>query len=81
MAEIELLDNPYYEPCEVLFRQVLLHRRRQPVRRVSGDSVSRYQGWDEGNPDLFKADRSGQRSAGNGPDIDMGLSGEPDLQL
>ena len=28
-----------------------------------GDSVSRYQGWADGNPDLFKADRSGPNGA------------------
>lgn len=46
-----------------------------------GDSVSRYQGWAEGNPDLFKSDRSGRNGATNDPDIYMDLGGNPDLQF
>jgi hypothetical protein len=63
-----------------------------PTQRVSaedfagvqpsiGDSVSRYQGWADGNPDLFKADRSGPTSAGSEPDIYQSFSGNPDLQF
>jgi hypothetical protein len=51
------------------------------VQPSIGDSVSRYQGWAEGNPDLFKADRSGPSGAGSDPDIYMGLGGNPDLQF
>ena len=51
------------------------------VQPSIGDSVSRYQGWAEGNPDLFKADRSGPSGAGSDPDIYMGLAGNPDLQF
>lgn len=47
-----------------------------------GDSVTRYQGWaDDGNPDLFKADRSGPSGAGHDPDIYRGLGGNPDLRF
>lgn len=46
-----------------------------------GDSVSRYQGWAEGNPDLFKADRSGPSGATSNPDIYIGLGGNPDLEF
>jgi len=46
-----------------------------------GDSVSRYHGWAEGNPDLFKSDRSGPSGATNDPDIYMNVGGNPDLQF
>ena len=46
-----------------------------------GDSVSRYQGWADGNPDLFKADHGGPSGAGNDPDIYRGLRGNPDLRF
>ena len=40
-----------------------------------GDSVARYQGWADGNPDLFKADRTGQNGASSDPDIYRGFAG------
>lgn len=46
-----------------------------------GDSVDRYQDWDEGNPDLFKASSTGSTDGGNDPDIYMGLSENPDLHF
>jgi len=51
------------------------------VQPSVGDSVSRYQGWDEGNPDLFKAEGSQSRSSTGRPDIYMNVSGNPDLQF
>jgi len=51
------------------------------VQPSTGDSVSRYQGWDEGNADLFKADRSGMSDAGKDPDIYKGLGGNSDLEF
>lgn len=51
------------------------------VQPSVGDTVSRYQGWDVGNPDLFKADRSGSSGATSDPDIYMILDGNPDLQF
>ena len=44
-----------------------------------GDSVARYQGLAEGNPDLFKA--SGTTKSTDDPDIYMSVSGNPDLEL
>ena len=44
-----------------------------------GDSVQRYQGWAEGNPDLFKA--SGTTNSTNDPNIYMGVSENPDLEV
>ena len=46
-----------------------------------GDSVDRYHGLADGNPDLFKADRSGPTDTGDNPDIYRGLSGNPDLSF
>lgn len=46
-----------------------------------GDSAPRYQGWAEGNPDLFKVSRDGPNGAGSDPDIYRGLGGNPDLQF
>ena len=46
-----------------------------------GDSVSRYHGWAEGNPDLFKADRSGSSGSTSDPDIYKNVSDNPDLQF
>lgn len=46
-----------------------------------GDSFTRYQGWADGNPDLFKADRSGPSGTGSDPDIYRGLGGNPDLRF
>ncbi len=51
------------------------------VQPSIGDSVSRYHGWAEGNPDLFKADRGGPSGAVSDPDIYSGLAGNPDLQF
>jgi len=51
------------------------------VQPSVGDSVSRYHGWAEGNPDLFKADRSGASGSTSDPDIYMNVSGNPDLQF
>ena len=51
------------------------------VQPSIGDSVSRYHGWDDGNPDLFKADRSGPSGATSNPDIYKGLAGNPDLHF
>ena len=51
------------------------------VQPIIGDSVSRYHGLAEGNPDLLKSDRSGTTDSGKDPDIYMGLSGNPDLQF
>ena len=51
------------------------------VQPSIGDSVSRYQGWADGNPDLFKADRSGPSGAVSDPNIYMDFSGNPDLQF
>jgi hypothetical protein len=49
------------------------------VQPSVGDSVNRYHGWAEGNPDLFKADRSGPNGAGSDPDIYHGFAGNSDL--
>lgn len=46
-----------------------------------GDSVDRYQGWADGNPDLFEVDPSGPTDSGSDPDIYMNLSGSPDLHF
>jgi hypothetical protein len=51
------------------------------VQPSVGDSVSRYHGWDDGNPDLFKGDGSQSRSSTGRPDIYMNVSGNPDLQF
>lgn len=51
------------------------------VQPSIGDSVSRYQGWAEGNPDLFKADGSQERPSTGRPDIYMNVSDNPDLQF
>ena len=49
------------------------------VQPSVGDSVDRYQGWAEGNPDLFKA--GGTTNSTDDPDIYMSISGNPDLQF
>ena len=49
------------------------------VQPSIGDSVSRYQGVDAGNPDLFKRDGSQSRPSTGRPDIYMNASGNPDL--
>jgi len=51
------------------------------VQPSVGDSVNRYQGWADGNPDLFKADRSGPNGAASDPNIYHGVAGNPDLQF
>jgi hypothetical protein len=49
------------------------------VQPSIGDSVDRYHGLAEGNPDLFKADRSGPNGDTSDPDFYHGFSGNPDL--
>ena len=49
------------------------------VQPSIGDSVERYHGWADGNPDLFEADFSGPTDGGDNPDIYIGFSGS-DLQ-
>ena len=51
------------------------------VQPSVGDSTNRYQGWARGNPDLFKADRSGPNGATTDPDIYQSQGGNPDLQF
>ena len=51
------------------------------VQPSIGDSVSRYQGWAEGNPDLFKTDGTRERASTGRPDIYMNVSGNPDLHF
>ena len=51
------------------------------VQPSIGDSVSRYHGWAEGNPDLFKGDGSQESPSTGRPDIYMNVSGNPDLQF
>jgi hypothetical protein len=51
------------------------------VQPSTGDSVSRYHGWEEGNPDLFKTEGSGMTEAGKDPDIYKGLGGNSDLEF
>ena len=46
-----------------------------------GDSVNRYQGFADGNPDLFMADRGGPSDSGDDPNIYRGISGNPDLEF
>ena len=50
------------------------------VQPSIGDSVDRYHGWADGNPDLFKSDGSRSTSTGR-PDIYMNVSGNPDLSF
>lgn len=45
-----------------------------------GDFVSRYHGWDEGSPDLFKGYGSQPRTRTFAPDIYKNLSSHPDLK-
>ena len=49
------------------------------VQPSIGDSVSRYHGWDDGNPDLFKSDGTQERPSTGRPDIYMNVSENPDL--
>ena len=51
------------------------------VQPSIGDSVSRYHGWDDGNPDLFKSEGSQSRTSTGAPDIYMNVDGNPDLQF
>jgi len=51
------------------------------VQPSIGDSVDRYRGFADGNPDLFKGDgRQSVESTGR-PDIYMNVSGNPDLSF
>jgi hypothetical protein len=49
------------------------------VQPSIGDGVDRYQGWADGNPDLFKA--TGTTNTTDDPDIYTSISGNPDLQF
>ena len=51
------------------------------VQPSIGDSVSRYQGWADGNPDLFKAVGTQERPSTGRPDIYMNVSENPDLHF
>ena len=51
------------------------------VQPSIGDSVSRYHGLDQGNPDLFEAERGSSTDSGKDPSIYGSVSGNPDLQL
>ena len=51
------------------------------VQPSIGDSVERYQGWADGNSDLFKADRRGPNGATSDPDIYQSQGGNPDLRF
>ena len=51
------------------------------VQPSVGDSVDRYHGWADGNPDLFKSDQSGPTDSGDRPDIYMNIRGNPDLRF
>jgi hypothetical protein len=44
-----------------------------------GDSIDRYHGLADGNPDLFKAPVAGSMDSGEDPDIYPALSGNRDL--
>ena len=46
-----------------------------------GDSVERYRGFADGNPDLFKTDGTQERPSTGQPDIYMNVSGNPDLSF
>ena len=49
------------------------------VQPSVGDSIDRYHGIADGNPDLFKAGRRGPADSGEAPDIYGGVEGNPDL--
>lgn len=49
------------------------------VQPSIGDSVDRYHGWANGNPDLFKA--TGTTNSTDDPDIYDALGDNPDLQF
>ncbi len=51
------------------------------VQPSIGDSVERYHGWADGNPDLFKADRGATTDSTDDPDIYNALGDNPDLQF
>ena len=51
------------------------------VQPSIGDSVDRYQGFADGNTDLFKGDGSQERMSTGRPDIFVNISGHPDLQF
>ena len=49
------------------------------VQPSIGDNVDRYQGFADGNADLFKGDGSQERSSTGRPDIYLNVSKNPDL--
>ena len=51
------------------------------VQPSIGDRVDRYHGLADGNPDLFRADRSIRSESTEAPDIYGVFSGNPDLQF
>ena len=51
------------------------------VQPSVGDSVDRYHGLADGNPDLFKSNRAAKTESGNAPNIYRGFSGNSDLEL
>ena len=51
------------------------------VQPSIGDSVDRYRGFSDGNPDLFKTDGTQERPSTGRPDIYMNVSGNPDLSF
>lgn len=51
------------------------------VQPSVGDRVDRYQGWADGNPDLFKPDSTGPNGATRDPDIYQGLGGYAGLRF
>ena len=51
------------------------------VQPSVGDSVSRYHGLAQGNPDLFRAGRVARTDSVKDPDIYKGFSGDSDLEI
>ena len=51
------------------------------VQPSIGDHFDRYQGFADGNPDLFKSDRSGSSNSGDDPRIYGVVTGDPDLSF
>jgi len=64
-----------------LYPQGVSGQNLAAIQPSIGDNVPRYQGWAEGNPDLFKVSRDGPSGAGSDPDIYKDLGGNPDLQF
>ena len=50
------------------------------VQPAVGDSLDRYHGWADGNPDLFKGE-PGNYAESEDPDIYGGLGGSPDISF